>query len=110
MTGQASICFCLASFSLYLRRFYHFSFSIKRTNSKSQPPEEIRPKIYEHDVSAYLMGLTEKIQNEPTNLIDDRLSALGRIAYLAIGELSKLEDKAALHPQILAQPHRKKTP
>ena len=39
------------------------------------------------------MGLTEKIQNEPTDLIDNRLSAIGRIAHLAFGELSKLADK-----------------
>jgi len=57
------------------------------------PAEEIRPKIYEHDVCAFLMGLTEKIKNEPTDLIDDRLGSLGRIAHLAFGELSKPADK-----------------
>jgi hypothetical protein len=41
------------------------------------------------------MGLTEKIQNDPALKFDAdlRLGTLSRIAYLAIGELSKLENK-----------------
>lgn len=74
-------------------RVCHFAFGIKRVKSNSPSTEKIKPMIYEHDVCAYLMGLAEKIQNEPTVLIDNRLGALSRVSYQAIGELSKLADK-----------------
>lgn len=80
-------------FSLYLRPVCYFSFRINSKKSKSPPLEEVRPKIYEHDVCAYLMRLSENIQNEPTDLIDGRLGALMSIAFMAIGELSNLAEK-----------------
>lgn len=43
MTALASICLCLASFSLYLPRFYHFSFRIKSKISKSSKAR--KPKL-----------------------------------------------------------------
>jgi hypothetical protein len=64
MTGQASICFGLASFSLYLRRFYHFSLSIKRTKSKviAKPDAAIASEQKAQAIFSKIDNLVKKLQ------------------------------------------------
>jgi hypothetical protein len=115
--GQASICFWLASFSLYLPRFYHFAFRIKRAKSKPKsstpPPEQIKPasvqivcardtktmatfanpELDAFDVRAVIAKWSLKVQAGEDKNVISALDSIRSIATRAFEEIFKLAEK-----------------
>jgi hypothetical protein len=94
MTGQASICFCLASFSLYLRRIYHFAFRIKSVKSKSKKYTVLGKAIVE-------TAEMQKFRDEVSSQVPPTSEIVKLAATIAGGKLINRETSLAFANQAI---------